>query len=86
MSEDDSAYPAWSVGLASGGKVTAVHAADRKRVLLEFQRGEDEHKTTIVLSEAALSALVHLAVNKLGVALLVPAGTDDDAAPQEAGR
>ena len=59
--------PAWSVTLRSGAKVRLIRDQDAERNVLEFESGSDGSTTTIVLSDAALAAVVALAVTKAGV-------------------
>jgi hypothetical protein len=64
------ALPAWSLQIRENGdKVTLVRDKDRQQNVLEFQR--NGNTTTILLSDAALSAIVILAVNRAGVPVIV---------------
>jgi hypothetical protein len=69
------ALPAWSLQIRENGdKVTLVRDKERKQNILEFQR--DGNATTILLSDAALSAVVILAVNRAGVPVIVDQSHD----------
>jgi hypothetical protein len=69
------ALPAWSLQIrANGDKVTLVRDKENKQNVLEFQR--DGNATTILLSDAALSAVVILAVNRAGVPVIVDQSHD----------
>jgi hypothetical protein len=69
------ALPAWSLQIRENGdKVTLVRDKERQQNILEFQR--DGNATTIVLSDAALSAVVILAVNRAGVHVIVDQTND----------
>lgn len=61
--------PAWSVSLRDGRKVTLVRDEEAERNMFHFLR--DGHETTIVLSDAALAAVVALATTRAGVPVLV---------------
>ena len=62
-------FPAWCVQVKeTGGKVTLVRDKERQQNILEFER--DGNTTTILLSDAALSAVVMLAVNRAGVPVI----------------
>lgn len=61
--------PAWSVTLRDGRKVTLVRDEETERNMFHFMR--DGHETTIVLSDAALAAVVALATTRAGVPVLV---------------
>ncbi len=64
------ALPAWSLQIRENGdKVTLIRDKERQHNVLEFQR--NGNATTIVLSDAALSAVVILAVNRAGVPVIV---------------
>jgi hypothetical protein len=65
----EATVPAWSVMCLNGSKVTLAHSAAQGMVMLEFQR--DGAKTTIALTEQALSAVVQIAVSRVGVPVLV---------------
>jgi hypothetical protein len=65
----EATVPAWSVMCPNGSKVTLAHSAAQGMVMLEFQR--DGAKTTIALTEHALSAVVQIAVSRVGVPVLV---------------
>jgi len=58
----------------NGDKVTLVRDKERQQNILEFQR--DGNATTILLSDAALSAVVILAVNRAGVPVIVDQTSD----------
>ena len=61
--------PAWCVQVKeTGGKVTLVRDKERQQNILEFER--DGNTTTILPSDAALSAVVMLAVNRAGVPVI----------------
>jgi hypothetical protein len=67
--------PAWSLQIRENGdKVTLVRDKERQQNILEFQR--DGNATTILLSDAALSAVVILAVNRAGVPVIVDQSSD----------
>jgi hypothetical protein len=67
--------PAWSLQIRENGdKVTLVRDKERQHNVLEFQR--NGNATTIVLSDAALSAVVILAVNRAGVPVIVDQTND----------
>jgi hypothetical protein len=69
------ALPAWSLQIRENGdKVTLIRDKERQHNVLEFQR--DGNATTIVLSDAALSAVVILAVNRAGVPVIVDQTND----------
>jgi hypothetical protein len=69
------ALPAWSLQIRENGdKVTLVRDKERQHNVLEFQR--NGNATTIVLSDAALSAVVILAVNRAGVPVIVDQTND----------
>jgi hypothetical protein len=69
------ALPAWSIQIRENGdKVTLVRDKERQQNVLEFQR--NGNATTIVLSDAALSAVVILAVNRAGVPVIVDQTND----------
>jgi hypothetical protein len=69
------ALPAWSLQIRENGdKVTLVRDKERQHNVLEFQR--NGNATTIVLSDAALSAVVILAVNRAGVPVIVDQSHD----------
>ena len=69
------ALPAWSLQIRENGdKVTLVRDKERQQNILEFQR--DGNATTILLSDAALSAVVILAVNRAGVPVIVDQTND----------
>jgi hypothetical protein len=69
------ALPAWSLQIRENGdKVTLVRDKERQHNVLEFQR--NGNATTIVLSDAALSAVVILAVNRAGVPVIVDQPND----------
>ncbi len=69
------ALPAWSLQIRENGdKVTLVRDKENKQNVLEFQR--DGNATTILLSDAALSAVVILAVNRAGVPVIVDKSND----------
>ncbi len=69
------ALPAWSLQIRENGdKVTLVRDKERQQNVLEFQR--DGNATTILLSDAALSAVVILAVNRAGVPVIVDQTSD----------
>ncbi len=69
------ALPAWSLQIRENGdKVTLVRDKERQHNVLEFQR--DGNATTIVISDAALSAVVILAVNRAGVPVIVDQTND----------
>ena len=69
------ALPAWSIQIRENGdKVTLVRDKERQQNVLEFQR--NGNATTIVLSDAALSAVVILAVNRAGVPVIVDQTSD----------
>ena len=69
------ALPAWSLQIRENGdKVILVRDKERQQNILEFQR--DGNATTIVLSDAALSAVVILAVNRAGVPVIVDQTND----------
>jgi hypothetical protein len=69
------ALPAWSLQIRENGdKVTLVRDKERQQNILEFQR--DGNATTILLSDAALSAVVILAVNRAGVPVIVDQTSD----------
>jgi hypothetical protein len=69
------ALPAWSLQIRENGdKVTLVRDKERQQNILEFQR--DGNATTILLSDAALSAFVILAVNRAGVPVIVDQSHD----------
>lgn len=74
MADDEKRLPAWSVTLRNGNKVTLVRDAAAERAMLVFHR--EGHDTTIVLSDAALAAVVALAVTRAGVPVLVDAPAD----------
>ena len=63
--DDGAKLPAWAVTLRSGAKVTLVRDEAEERNILHFVL--DGSTTTIVLSDAALAAVVALAVTKAGV-------------------
>ena len=67
MSDDDTKLPAWSITLTNGNKVTLVREENAERNMLEFRHHERDTATTIVLSDAALAAVVVLAVTGLVV-------------------
>lgn len=69
MSEEKKSLPAWSVTLRDGRKVTLVCDEASERNIFYFLR--DGHETTIVLSDAALAAVVALATTRAGVPVLV---------------
>ncbi len=67
--------PAWSIQIRENGdKVTLVRDKERQQNILEFQR--NGNATTILLSDAALSAVVILAVNRAGVPVIVDQTSD----------
>jgi hypothetical protein len=67
--------PAWSLQIRENGdKVTLVRDKERQQNVLEFQR--NGNATTILLSDAALSAVVILAVNRAGVPVIVDQSND----------
>ncbi len=67
--------PAWSLQIRENGdKVTLVRDKERQQNILEFQR--DGNATTIMLSDAALSAVVILAVNRAGMPVIVDQSHD----------
>jgi hypothetical protein len=67
--------PAWSLQIRENGdKVTLVRDKERQHNVLEFQR--NGNATTIMLSDAALSAVVILAVNRAGVPVIVDQSHD----------
>jgi hypothetical protein len=69
------ALPAWSLQIRENGdKVTLVRDKERQQNVLEFQR--NGNATTILLSDAALSAVVILAVNRAGVPVIVDQTSD----------
>jgi hypothetical protein len=69
------ALSAWSLQIRENGdKVTLIRDKERQRNVLEFQR--NGNATTIVLSDAALSAVVILAVNRAGVPVIVDQTND----------
>jgi hypothetical protein len=69
------ALSAWSLQIRENGdKVTLIRDKERQHNVLEFQR--DGNATTIVLSDAALSAVVILAVNRAGVPVIVDQTND----------
>lgn len=69
------ALPAWSLQIRENGdKVTLVRDKERQQNILEFQR--DGNATTILLSDAALSAVVILAVNRAGMPVIVDQSHD----------
>ena len=69
------ALPAWSLQIRENGdKVTLVRDKERQQNVLEFQR--NGNATTILLSDAALSAVVILAVNRAGVPVIVDQSND----------
>jgi hypothetical protein len=69
------ALPAWSLQIRENGdKVTLIRDKERQQNILEFQR--HGNATTIVLSDAALSAVVILAVNRAGVPVIVDQTND----------
>jgi hypothetical protein len=69
------ALPAWSLQIRENGdKVTLVRDKERQQNILEFQC--DGNATTILLSDAALSAVVILAVNRAGVPVIVDQTSD----------
>jgi hypothetical protein len=69
------ALPAWSLQIRENGdKVTLIRDEERQQNILEFQR--DGNATTILLSDAALSAVVILAVNRAGVPVIVDQTND----------
>jgi hypothetical protein len=69
------ALPAWSLQIRENGdKVTLIRDKERQHNVLEFQR--NGNATTIVLSDAALSAVVILAVNRAGVPVIVDQSHD----------
>jgi hypothetical protein len=69
------ALPAWSLQIRENGdKVTLIRDKERQRNVLQFQR--NGNATTIVLSDAALSAVVILAVNRAGVPVIVDQTND----------
>ena len=69
------ALPAWSLQIRENGdKVTLVRDKERQQNVLEFQR--NGNATTILLSDAALSAVVILAVNRAGVPVIVDQTND----------
>jgi hypothetical protein len=69
------ALPAWSLQIRENGdKVTLIRDKERQHNVLEFQR--NGNATTIVLSDAALSAVVILAVNRAGVPVIVDQTND----------
>jgi len=70
----DDKLPAWSVTLPSGAKVTLIREAAEERNMLVFSR--DGHDTTVVLSDAALAAVVALAVTRAGVPVHVDSRPD----------
>ena len=57
--------PAWSVTLKSGAKVILVRDAEQERNLLVFQNVGQE--TSVMISDAALAAVVGLAITKAGI-------------------
>lgn len=63
---DDQKRPAWSVKLDTGAKVTMVCDNANARSVLVFTNPVGD-ETTVVLSDAALAAVVALAVTKAGV-------------------
>jgi len=69
------ALPAWSLQIRENGdKVTLWRDEERQHNVLEFQR--NGNATTIVLSDAALSAVVILAVNRAGVPVIADQSDD----------
>jgi hypothetical protein len=69
------ALPAWSLQIRENGdKVTLIRDKERQRNVLEFQR--NGNATTIVISDAALSAVVILAVNRAGMPVIVDQTND----------
>jgi hypothetical protein len=69
------ALPAWSLQIRENGdKVTLIRDKEKQHNVLEFQR--NGNATTIVLSDAALSAVVILAVNRAGVPVIVDQTND----------
>jgi hypothetical protein len=69
------ALPAWSLQIRENGdKVTLVRDKERQQNVLELQR--NGNATTILLSDAALSAVVILAVNRAGVPVIVDQTSD----------
>jgi hypothetical protein len=69
------ALPAWSLQIRENGdKVTLVRDKERQQNILEFQR--NGNATTILLSDAALSAVVILAVNRAGVPVIADQTSD----------
>jgi hypothetical protein len=71
---DDDKLPAWSVTLRNGNKVTLIRDEQAERSMFAFTR--DGHETKIVLSDAALAAVVALAVTRAGVPVLVDGPAD----------
>lgn len=74
MSEDNPKLPAWSVTLKNGAKVTLIRDKDAERNVFVFTR--DGHDTHIVLSDAALAAVVALGVTRAGVPVLADGMAD----------
>jgi len=74
MSDDDKKLPAWSVKLKNGAKVTLIRDEEHERNLFVFTR--DGHDTQIVLSDAALAAVVALGVTRAGVPVLADGPPD----------
>ncbi|MFN7611679.1 MAG: hypothetical protein ACK5QX_12225 [bacterium] len=69
------ALPAWSLQIRENGdKVTLVRDKEKQHNVLEFQR--NGNATTILLSDAALSAVVILAVNRAGMPVIVDQTND----------
>lgn len=65
MGDESDTMPAWAVTLRNGAKVSLIRDEANERNMLVFRR--DGHETTIVLSDAALAAVVALAVTRAGV-------------------
>lgn len=70
----DANLPAYSVTLRNGSKVTLIRDEEAKLSVFAFMR--DGHETKIVLSDAALAAVVALAVTRAGVPVLVDRPAD----------
>lgn len=74
MSDEDKKLPAWTVKLKNGATVTLVRDEAAERNVLFFNR--DGHDTHIVLSDAALAAVVALGVTRAGVPVLADGPAD----------
>ena len=66
--ESQAALQSWSVTLSTGARVTLVRDEPGERNMLVFTR--DGNETTLVLSDAALAAVVSLAVSRCGVPVM----------------